>query len=229
MSACAETSIQPGFRDLPRPRGFSPSVKEETDAVANGEALTSEQARDRVDEFRVTRNSASREWPVDTITYKGFRNPAQRSIYLRRALGRYALIKAKEVGAGVSLNQVRAASSRSAPSTAGEWWTRSVHGADLSPREANRKFSLPDSIHSAVKYSHQIAAFGDLPAIRGTAIQEARGRFVPEFFAEVSKRRLNERVTSPAIAGGAARAITDEDEAEFGIRSRLLTGGELSV
>ena len=81
----------------------------------------------------------------------------------------------------------------------------------------SRAVSLPEVVYDAVRYSNQIAAFGDLPAIRGTAIQEARGRFVPEFFAEVSISRENERATSPAIAAGAARSITEEEEAEFEI------------
>ncbi len=229
LIACSETPIFPGDRDLPRPRGFSPSVKEEIDANNSGENLTSEQARKRVDEFRVTRESAQRQWPVNSITYKGFRNPGQRAIYLRRALGRYALIQAKERGVGVSLQKVRNVSRKSAPSTAGEWWAKSTHRSDLTAGERNQSLALPDVVNSTIRNSHQIAAFGDLPAIRGTAIQEARGRFVPEFFAEVSKSREDERATSGAIAAGAARSITDEEEVEFGVRSRLISGGEISV
>ncbi|MEP5761792.1 MAG: TolC family protein [Litoreibacter sp.] len=229
LSACSETSIQPGPGDVPLPRAFSPSVGEEAEARRNGENLTSAQARHRVDEFSVTRDSIRQDWPVDTITYKGFNNPGQRAVYLRRALGRYALIQAKEKGTGVSLKKVRNASRTAAPSTAGEWWAGSVHKADLNSGESNRPVSLPDTVNATVKHSHQIAAFGDLPAIRGTAIQEARGRFVPEFFAEISKSRENDRSTSPAIAAGAARVITDEDEVEFGVRSRLISGGEISV
>ena len=229
LAGCAETPIAPGDGDVARPRGFSPSVAEEQIANTEGVNLTSEQARRRVDEFRVTRNSDPQQWPVDDITYNRFRNAGQRAVYLRRALGRYALIRAKEKGTGVSLRKVRHAATHSAPSTAGEWWAGSIHSTDLTPSEKNRKISLPDIVNSTVKNSHQIAAFGDLPAIRGTAIQEARGRFVPEFFAEISQSRENERATSPAIAAGAARSITDEEEVEFGVRSRLLTGGEISV
>jgi outer membrane protein TolC len=229
LTACAEPSLQPGFRDLPQPRGFSPSVKEQTDAQAAGENLTEEEARARVDEFRVTRGSDVSEWPVNTITYKGFQNSGQRAIYIRRALGRYALVEAQNRGTGVSLGQVRQAAKTRAPSSAGEWWTNSIHKTDLTPSERNRSVSLPQLVHDTVKHSHQIAAFGDLPAIRGTAIQEAKGRFVPEFFAEISTGREDERATSPAIAAGAARAITREQEAEFGVRSRLITGGEIAV
>ncbi len=229
LTACSEPSIQPGEGDVPLPRGFSPSVKEEADANRSGENLSSAQARQRVDEFRVTSDSSAQQWPVDTITYKGFRNSGQRAIYLRRALGRYALIQSKEQRTGVALNNVRNAARTAAPSTAGEWWAGSVHRADLNPNERNRAISLPEIVHSTIKHSHQIAAFGDLPAIRGTAIQEAKGRFVPEFFAEISNSRENSRATNASIANGAARAITDENEAEFGVRSRLLTGGEVSV
>ena len=229
LSACSEPSIRPGEGDLPLPRGFSPSVAEEAQANRDGENLSPEDARKRVDEFRVTSTSASQQWPVDTITYKGFRNPGQRAIYLRRALGRYALIQAKQQRTDAALSKVRRAARTAAPSTAGEWWAGSIHRADLVPGERNTAISLPEMVYDTVKHSHQIAAFGDLPAIRGTAIQEAKGRFVPEFFAEISKSRENERATSPAIAAGAARAITDEEEVEFGVRSRLITGGEISV
>ena len=229
LTACAEGPIFPGDRDVPRPNAFAPSIADERRARANGEQLSAEEARQRVDEFRVTSDSQLREWPVDTITYKRFQNPGQRAIYLRRALGRYALIKAKERSTGVALQRVRRASSIAAPSTAGEWWAGSIHRADLTLTEANRAVSLPEVVYDAVRYSNQIAAFGDLPAIRGTAIQEARGRFVPEFFAEVSISRENERATSPAIAAGAARSITEEEEAEFGVRSRLITGGEIAL
>lgn len=229
LSGCGETSIVPGKRDVPRPSGFAPSVVEERDANREGVELTPEQARERVDEFRVTKDSASREWPVDSITYKRFQNPGQRAIYLRRALGRYALIEAKERSTGTSLSKVRSTAKRVAPSTSGEWWAGSIHRADLTPQEVNRAIALPDMVYDAVKHSPQIAAFGDLPAIRGTAIQEARGRFVPEFFAEGSISRDDSRATSPAIASGAARSITDENELEFGVRSRLLTGGEIAV
>ncbi|MEO1307360.1 MAG: TolC family protein [Pseudomonadota bacterium] len=182
-----------------------------------------------MDEFDVSSRNLSREWPVDTISYKAFNNPAQRAIYLRRALGRYALIEAKERGLGTSLSGVRRVAGSTSSATAAEWWSRGVHRADLLPNQRGRTVSLPETVNSTIKHSNQIKAFGDLPAIRGTAIQEAKGRFVPEFFAEISTSRENERATSPAIAAGDDRAITDEDELEFGVRSRLQTGGEISV
>lgn len=228
LSGCAETSIVPGFRDLPRPRAFSPSIDEEAKAKANGEYLSEDEARARVDEFRVS-SAATQNWPIDSISYKRFSNAGQRAIYLRRALGRYALIEARNKGTGVSLQKVRSVAKTSAPGTAGEWWAGSVHKTDLTPAEGNRSIALPDLINATIKNSNQIAAFGDLPAIRGTAIQEAKGRFVPEFFAEISKSRENDGATSPAIAAGAARSITDEEEVEFGVRSRLRTGGEIAV
>ncbi|MBM7069428.1 TolC family protein [Actibacterium sp. 188UL27-1] len=237
VAGCSETSIVPRDGDLPRPRGMSPSVAEEADARRSGQKLNSRQARDRVNlltandgarEFNVVSGQTRRDWPVDTITYKRFTNTTERAIYLRRALGRYALIEAKERGLGTSLARVRKVARTAAPSTKGEWWASGVHRGDLAEGRA-RQISLPNTINSTIKNSHQIAAFGDLPAIRGTAIQEARGRFVPEFFAEASSSRENIRATSPAISAGSNREITDEREVEFGVRSRLLTGGEISV
>lgn len=217
LSACSAPPITPADRDLPRPRGFSPSVKEAVD----GKTLDGE--------FRVSSSDRNRDWPVESITYKRFRNPAERAIYLRRALGRYAVEEAQKRGLAVSLTKVRRVAQTTSPSTAGEWWARGIHSADLMSADRNRKLSLPEVVNDAIHHSHQIASFGDLPAIRGTAIQEAKGRFVPEFYAEASRKRENERATSPAIAAGAARAITDEDELEFGVRSRLITGGEVAL
>ncbi len=229
MGCTGEPPITTDERGVPAPRGFSPSVAEENEANRNGEFLTSEQARNRVDEFDVRSGDTRREWPIDTITYKNFQNTTYRATYIRRALGRYALIEAKERGLGTALGRVRRVAGITSAATSAEWWTRSVHSGDLLPNQRGTKISLPDTINSTVRNSHQIAAFGDLPAIRGTAIQEAKGRFVPEFFAEASISRESTRATSPAIAAGAARAETDEQEVEFGVRSRLLTGGEISI
>ncbi|CUH61220.1 TolC family protein [Thalassobacter stenotrophicus] len=226
--------LSPG--DVPGIRAMNPSVGEELDANRDGVFMNASQARTRLDsfpgngEFDLSSEDLSNgQWPVDTITYKAFRNTSDRAIYIRRALGRYALIEARERGLGTSLNGVRRVAHISAPSTAGEWWVRSAHRGDLLPRQRAQKISLPDIINATVRNSFQIAAFGDLPAIRGTAIQEARGRFVPEIFADASIERRDEFATSPASAGGATRLTTDEDDVEFGVRSRLQTGGEISL
>ncbi|MEL6170165.1 MAG: TolC family protein [Pseudomonadota bacterium] len=229
LVGCGDPSIETDDRGVPRGRGFWPSVVEERDANRDGVTLTSEEARQRVDEFDVSSDGTSREWPVDTITYKRFRDPAVRSTFLRRALGRYALIEARERGLGTSLENVRRVAKITSSSTGAEWWTRGVHSADLLPGERGRTVSLPETVQATIASSNQIKSFGDLPAIRGTAIAEAKGRFVPEFFAEASNSRENERATSPAISAGDDRAITNEDEIEFGVRSRLLTGGEISI
>ncbi|MEO1153545.1 MAG: TolC family protein [Pseudomonadota bacterium] len=236
VGACSEPPINPGERDVPRPRGFSPSVGEELTANADGVFLSAEEARRRLDtmgsrdgEFDVSSDNTGRQWPVDTISYKRFTNTAERATYLRRALGRYALIEARDRGLGTSLTDVRRVAGITSATSSAEWWARQVHGGDLLAGQRGRKVSLPETVSATIKHSHQIAAFGDLPAIRGTAIQEAKGRFVPEFFAEASTSREDERATSPAISAGAERALTDEQELEFGVRSRLMSGGEISI
>jgi len=181
LVGCGDASIDTDERGVPRERGFWPSLVEERQANANGENLSADEARQRLDEFDVSSDDTSRQWPVDTLTYKRFQDPAVRSTFLRRALGRYALIEAKERGLGTSLSNVRRAADVTASASGGEWWSRSVHGADLLAGQRGRTVSLPETVHATIK---------------------------------------------PA---GAERAITDEDEVEFGVRSRLLTGGEISV
>jgi outer membrane protein TolC len=228
LGACADPGITPGFRDLPQPRGFSPSVKENTDASQAGQGLSPDQARQRA-EYDVSSGQSSGNWPISPITYRSFTNSEDRVIYLRRALGRYALIEAQERGLGTDLNAVRQAARTSSSTTPAEWWARDVHGSDLLAGESARKVSLPETITATINSSHQIRAFGDLPAIRGTSIAEAKGRFTPEFFAQAQRYNEDVRATSPAIAVGDPRVRTDEDEVEFGVRSRLQTGGEVSL
>jgi outer membrane protein TolC len=204
-------------------------VAEEQTANLEGEALTAAEARARVDEYDVSSDGTRRNGPFSSLSFKDMKDEGDRAIYIRRALGRYALIEAKDRGLGTALSRVRKVAGITTSSSAAEWWTRSVHGADLLPGQRGRTVSLPETVNSTVKNSYQIAAFGDLPAIRGTAIQEAKGRFTPEFFAEASTSREDERATSPAIAAGAARAVDEEEELEFGVRSRLKTGGEISL
>ncbi len=225
----SETSIEPSQRDVPGERAMVPSIIEEQRAQADGEFLTEDQAGDRVDEFSVTNASSNSDWPVDRMGFDAFRDNEDRIDYIRRALGRFGLIQARERGLGTRLQDVRRVARITSPSTSGEWWVRSVHGGDLLAGQAGTRISLPDTIMTTVNSSFQIAAFGDLPAIRGTAIQEARGRFVPEFFADLSRDHSNEWATSPAIAAGSDRVISTEVDAEFGVRSRMDSGGEVSI
>jgi len=121
--------LSPG--DVPGIRAMNPSVGEELDANRDGVFMNASQARTRLDsfpgngEFDLSSEDLSNgQWPIDTITYKAFRNTSDRAIYIRRALGRYALIEARERGLGTSLKGVRRVAHVSSPSTSGEWWVR---------------------------------------------------------------------------------------------------------
>ena len=107
------------------------------------------------------------------------------------------------------------------------WW-RSPVATPLGDNGQPVRASLDDVIGSAVRNSFQIAAFGKIPAIRETAIDEANGRFVPEAYAELKRERVNNPANSAAQARGADQAIRDEDAYEVGVRSRLITGAEVS-
>lgn len=230
VAGCSgEPGLEPGRRDLPRDRAFSPSIAEDRAARAEGINRDSASQRARLDRFFVSSADLRTDWPEGTIAFEQMANDKDREVYIRRALGRFALIQARERGLGVRLDKVRRAARTTSPATSGEWWLHAVHRGDLLAGQRGQRLALPDLVMATVRNSYQIAAFGDLPAIRGTAIQEAKGRFVPEFFADVSSERRRDWATSPAVSAGAERAITAQDQAEFGVRSRLMTGGEVSI
>jgi len=129
LVGCGDASIDTDERGVPRERGFWPSLVEERQANANGENLSSDEARQRLDEFDVSSDDTSRQWPVDTLTYKRFQDPAVRSTFLRRALGRYALIEAKERGLGTSLSNVRRAADVTASASGGGHGNRGSQGS----------------------------------------------------------------------------------------------------
>ena len=137
LVGCAITQrgieLRPG--DVPGERAFVPSIAQELEANANGEFSTPGEARLRLDEFDVSSDDMSREWPIDTITYRRFQNTAERAIYIRRALGRYAITEAREMGLGASLQSVRRVSQIASPSTAR---TRSALSGIFRPSAAPR-------------------------------------------------------------------------------------------
>lgn len=88
---------------------------------------------------------------------------------------------------------------------------------------------LADYIMSALANSEQVKVFGDLPAIRETGIAEAEGRFVPELFAEARIEQTDEFSSSLAETAGDPHRLRNEREVEVGLRSRLRTGGEVTL
>lgn len=91
------------------------------------------------------------------------------------------------------------------------------------------ELSLNDALAEAAQYAAQIAVFRELPAIRETAVQEAKGRFKPEVFAEARYEDRDIPTTSLAQTAGDDRLREDDFATEFGIRKRIRTGAEVTL
>jgi outer membrane protein TolC len=107
------------------------------------------------------------------------------------------------------------------------WWTSALRSSVRSNGSMPQSYS--DLVGQALANSLQLGVFAELPAIRSTGVEEAKGRFKAEFFTEARYSDRNEPTTSIAQTRGSER-LTDSDlSTEFGVRSRLKTGGELTV
>jgi len=110
----------------------------------------------------------------------------------------------------------------------GEWWDDDLF-KPMGMSQDLRPLDLRQLVADTVANSHQVKAFGVLPAIRQTAVREAEGRFTPEAFAEGQVRRFNDPATSPALTAGEDRLIDDGGLLEVGVRSRVRTGAEVTI
>lgn len=107
------------------------------------------------------------------------------------------------------------------------WWRQHL-GRPLEGAGAT-KITIGDAVKRAIEHSHQIRVFGRIPSVRETGIDEAKGRFTPEAFAEVKLERRNDPANSFAQASGNKRSLREEEAVEVGVRTRTLTGAEASV
>jgi outer membrane protein TolC len=108
------------------------------------------------------------------------------------------------------------------------WWQQAVT-RPLEPGGRAIPVSLAYVYDSAILYSAQLRVFGDLPAIRDTQEAEVAGRFVPRGFAEGRYGTTNDPTRSLANTGGSQRLLRRETATEFGLRQRVITGGEVSM
>ena len=100
------------------------------------------------------------------------------------------------------------------------WWAATPGGTPL---------KLADLLDRTIASSFQIGVFSELPAIRQTSVDEARGRYAPEVFAEGRYDRRNEPTTSLAQTRGAVRLDEKDTQFEFGVRERLHTGAQVTL
>lgn len=108
------------------------------------------------------------------------------------------------------------------------WWAPEVAG---SLREgADQKITLESLFVRTIKNSTQIKVFSDIPLIRETGIQEARGEFDTVSFVEGMYARTNDPIGNVLETGfTTGRFLQDQVSAEAGLKKKLATGAEVKV
>ncbi|MEL7464525.1 MAG: TolC family protein [Pseudomonadota bacterium] len=184
--------------------------------------------RDGFTGFSEAELALDEEWPQQDIATDRTDNAAHRNEVLaakfRGLAGDYA--RERIVLATNALEDIER--SRAALGAARNWWDDEMAAA-MAPDRRVVSGGLGDFVYSALANSEQVKVFGDLPAIRETGIAEAEGRFVPELFAEARIEQTDEFSSSLAETAGDPHRLRNEREVEVGIRSRLRTGGEITL
>lgn len=118
--------------------------------------------------------------------------------------------------------------SKISPGQVALWWqkdsTSSLKGG------ADYPVSLESLYIMALQSSTQIQVFSDIPLIRETGIQEAKGEFDLHSFVEAQYERTNDPIGSTLQTGFTqGRFKQDEYSAEAGLKKKMLTGGGVTL
>jgi outer membrane protein TolC len=109
------------------------------------------------------------------------------------------------------------------------WWTEPVC-AKLFDGSRPEAYTLENLYVRALANSSQIRVFSDIPLIRETGIQEARGAFDTHLFAETAYEYVNEPVSSSLKTGALDDRFKQWDmRAEAGIRKKYLSGADVTL
>ncbi|KPK80690.1 MAG: hypothetical protein AMJ81_11575 [Phycisphaerae bacterium SM23_33] len=109
------------------------------------------------------------------------------------------------------------------------WW-KSKAGDKLFADSEPAKHSLDDLLGRALINSAQIKVFSDIPLIRQTGIQEARGEFDTHAFVESTYGYTNEPAGYLLLGTtGSRRYKSWETTLEGGLRKKLVTGADVQV
>ena len=108
------------------------------------------------------------------------------------------------------------------------WWIRG-QGQTIGSKTRGQGITLEDLYVRAIRNSNQIRVFSDLPLIRETGIQEAKGAFDTNTFVSAMFDHKNEPVGNTLTTGGANRFKQDEWSFEAGVRKKFVTGTEVTV
>ncbi len=108
------------------------------------------------------------------------------------------------------------------------WWTKLYAQPLLDEREA-QAVMINDLVPQALAHSFQIKTFSDIPLIRSTTIDEAKGAFDTRFFVKGRYDEVNEPVGSTLRTGGAPIFEEESSSIEVGLKKKIFTGGEIEV
>jgi len=108
------------------------------------------------------------------------------------------------------------------------WWIESQRKSLGNVGNPN-SFSVENLYERALRNSKQIQVFSDLPLIRETGIQEAKGAFDTNTFLRGMFGHDNDPVGNVLTTGGANRFEQDAWDFEAGVRKKFVTGGEVTL
>lgn len=108
------------------------------------------------------------------------------------------------------------------------WWEGAVAGS--LKEGADQPISLEGLYVQALKNSSQIRVFSDIPLIRETGIQEAKGAFDTNLFVDTKYSYTDDPVGSTLTTGNVGgRFIQREFSSEAGVRKKTITGAEVTL
>jgi len=97
------------------------------------------------------------------------------------------------------------------------------------PKQAAAPRSVEQAYALSLENSPRVRAFGRIPLVQETGIQEALGEFDLEFFADGDLDHTDEPTGSILTTGETGRFVQDNATGEYGLRKRLASGGELRL
>ena len=108
------------------------------------------------------------------------------------------------------------------------WWIRGQR-ASIGGGEGTRVMSVEEFYQRALRHSKQVRVFSDLPLIRETGIQEARGAFDTNTYLQGKFDHQNDPVGNTLTTGGATRFKEDAWTFEAGAKKKFVTGTEVTL
>jgi len=109
-----------------------------------------------------------------------------------------------------------------------QWWQKDVETSITS--NSDQKITLEGIFVETIKHSTQIKVFSDIPLIRETGIQEAKGEFDTVSFVKAMYEHQNDPVGNILETGSAnGRFVQDGVIVEGGLRKKVVTGAEITL